>query len=246
MADIAFVLCGALARECIAIARRHGWDVDMIGISAREHMTPRTIAPLVEAKLRELLPRYARIVVVYGDCGTQGELDRVLSAYNVPRIRGPHCFEMYGGASHHDALMAEEPGTFFLTDFLLRGFDGLIWKGLGLNAHPELRDDYFAHYKRLVYLVQDDAASLEARARQVADRLQLPLEVRRTGYGELETRLVDLMARIHLPEWAPNLAAIRHDHLSDPLLARHPVPGARARRSRARQHPTQRAVSGSD
>jgi hypothetical protein len=235
MADVAFLLCGALARECIAIARKHAWDVDMIGISAREHMTPRTIAPLVAAKLRELLPNYARVIVVYGDCGTQGELDRVLAAYRVPRIRGPHCYEMYGGAAHHDAPMDEQPGTFFLTDFLLRGFDGLIWKGLGLDAHPELRDDYFAHYTRLIYLAQQDDPVLIDRARRVAERLNLPLEIRHTGYGELETRLVELMSRIHLPEMAPDRAALTHDNVSDPLLAQHPLPGARARRPRTRQ-----------
>jgi hypothetical protein len=235
MADIAFVLCGALARECIAIARRHAWQVDMIGISAREHMTPVTIAPLVEAKLRELLPRYRRIVVVYGDCGTSGALDRVLTAYNVPRISGPHCFEMYGGAQHHDALIAEQPGTFFLTDFLLRGFDGLMWRSLGLDKHPELKADYFAHYTRLVYQVQDSQAGLLACAHDVARRLGLPLEVRQTGFGELETRLIALMANLSDACNAPNLTQLQHDNLSDSVLARHPVAGARTRRPRTRQ-----------
>jgi hypothetical protein len=246
MADVAFLLCGALARECITIARKHALDVDMIGISAREHMTPQTIAPLVEAKLRELLPRYRRVVVVYGDCGTRGELDRVLAAYHVPRLRGPHCYEMYGGAAHHDEPMAEQPGSFFLTDFLLRGFDGLIWKGLGLDAQPELRDDYFAHYTRLIYLAQQDDPGLIARAQHVAERLKLPLEIRHTGFGELERRLVELMAQIHSADFAPNLAQLKHDNVSDPVLARHPVPGARTRRPRTRQRRVKRTVSRGD
>jgi hypothetical protein len=246
MTEIAWVLCGALARESIAIAKRHGWDVVMIGISAREHMTPRTIAPLVEGKLRELLPRYKRVVVLYGDCGTNGELDRVLNAYNVPRIAGPHCFEMYGGKIHHDDLMAEQPGTFFLTDFLLRGFDGLVWKGLGLDKHPELLPEYFAHYTRLVYQVQHDDPLLAERAAQIAARLNLPLEIRHTGYGELETRLVALMDQINQPQFIPNLGAITHDHISDPLLARHTLTSARTRRTRTRQRAAQRNLSRGD
>jgi Protein of unknown function (DUF1638) len=241
----AFLLCGALAREAMAIAKARGWDVDFHGISAREHMTPVTIAPLVEAKLRELIPQYDRIIVLYGDCGTSGALDLVLAAYNVPRISGPHCYEMYGGAAH-DALMAEEPGTFFLTDFLLRGFDGLMWKGLGLDKHPELRADYFANYKRLVYLAQEDRADLRAMAGGVAARLQLPLEIRVTGFGLLETRLAELMQNITAPQYAPRREALHHDHVSDPVLARHPDTGARARRPRARQRAAERPLSRGD
>ena len=237
-ARVAMVLCGALAREVIAIGKARGWDaglVDLIGISAREHMTPVTIAPLVEAKLRDLIPRYERVIVVYGDCGTRGALDAVLDAYNVPRIAGPHCFEMYGGAAHHDALMAEEPGTFFLSDFFLRGFDGLMWKGLGLDKHPELLGDYFANYKQLVYLAQAPDTALLAKAQAVSTRLGLPLTVRQTGYGELETRLAALMDDIFSPGHAPRRDRLEHDNISDPLLGRHPVASPRPRRTRARQ-----------
>jgi hypothetical protein len=190
----AFILCGALAREVMAISKKHSWDVDFVGISAQEHMRPQRIAPLVEKKLQELMPVYARVVVVYGECGTNGALDEVLSRYNVPRVAGPHCYEMYGGKTH-DALMAQEPGTFFLTDFLLRGFDGMVWKGLGLDRFPELRDSYFGNYKRLVYLVQEHDDRLMSKAREVSAKLNLPLEVQQTGYGELEKRLVELMQR---------------------------------------------------
>ncbi len=242
---VAFLLCGALAREVIALAKAHAWDVAIHGISAREHMTPPTIAPLVEAKLRELLPVYERVIVIYGDCGTAGALDRVLDAYNVPRISGPHCYEMYAGAVAHDAVMTEQPGTFFLTDFLLRGFDGLMWKGLGLDRNPELRDDYFANYTRLIYLAQSDDAALRAKARAVAERLGLALEIRPTRYGELETRLAALMADIHAPRYEPRREQLHHDNVSDPLLARPPITGARARRPRARQRGSQQPLSGS-
>ena len=193
----AFLLCGALAREVMAIVRLRGWDVDCVCISAQEHMRPQRIAPLVEQKLQALLPQYARVIVVYGDCGTGGELDKVLTHYNVPRVAGPHCYEMYGGKTH-DALMEEQPGTFFLTDFLLRGFDGMVWKGLGLDRFPELRNDYFGHYTRLVYLVQIEHPDLMAKAQQVSQKMGLPLEIQRTGYGELEARLVEMMNHVQL------------------------------------------------
>lgn len=249
MPPTALLLCGALAREVLTIVRERGWDVDCHCISAREHMAPQRIAPLVEAKLRELLVRYERIAVVYGDCGTGGELDEVLRRFGVPRIAGPHCYEMYAGADF-DALMAEEHGTFFLTDFLLRGFDGLVWKGLGLDRHPELAADYFRHYTRLVYLAQFDHAVLRSKAEAIAARLGLPLEVRRSGCGALESRLVavveEMRAGLHAPHEENLRKEIPNDDRSDSLLARHPVAGARTRRPRARQRRTERTLSGSD
>jgi hypothetical protein len=202
--QVAFVLCGALAREVIAIARRHGWDVALFGVAARDHMVPARIAPDVERRLRELIPRFGRIVVVYGDCGSAGRLDEVLERYNVPRIAGPHCYEMYGGATF-ERLMDEQPGTFFLTDFLVRGFEGTVWKGLGLDRFPELKDIYFANYTRLVYMVQHEDAALLDKAQTIAQTLGLPLELRRTGYGLLETRLVELMAVIGEERYRPLL-----------------------------------------
>ena len=208
--QVAIVLCGALAREVIAIAGRHGWDVALFGVAASDHMQPVRIAPDVERRLRVLIPRFERIVVLYGDCGTSGQLDDVLARYNVPRIAGPHCYEMYGGAAF-DAQMASDPGVFFLTDFLVRGFEGTISKGLGLDRFPELRDVYFANYNRLIYLVQQEDAALIEKAYMIAARLGLPLELQRTGYGQLEQRLVDLMATIHEPRYAPVLAAAVED-----------------------------------
>jgi hypothetical protein len=205
--QIAFVLCGALAREVIAIARRHGWDVALFGVAASDHMQPMRIAPDVERRLRELIPRFERIVVLYGDCGSSGRLDEVLVRYNVPRIAGPHCYEMYGGAAF-DAQMAHDPGAFFLTDFLVRGFEGTIAKGLGLDRFPELRDVYFANYNRLIYMVQQEDAALIEKAHLIAARLGLPLELQHTGYGQLEQRLVDLMAEVHEARYTPVLADV--------------------------------------
>jgi Protein of unknown function (DUF1638) len=200
--QVAFVLCGALAREVIAIARRHGWDVALFGVAASDHMLPARIGPDVERRLRELIPRFERIVVVYGDCGTSGRLDEVLARYNVPRIAGPHCYEMYGGPAF-DAHMAKDPGAFFLTDFLVRGFEGTIIKGLGLDRFPELRDVYFANYNRLVYLIQQEDAALLEKAQAIAAALGLPLELQHTGYGLLEERLVALMTEISHERYRP-------------------------------------------
>lgn len=190
----AFIICGALAREVLAIIQRQGWTVDVFGVPAIEHMTPERIAPAVERKFLAIRERYDRVLIVYGDCGTRGALDEFLVRHQLERIDGPHCYEMYGGEQFH-TLMAEEPGTFFLTDFLVRGFRGTIWRGLGLDRYPELLDDYFRHYRRLVYLTQQEDEILLVKAQAIAAALHLPLEIKPTGYGLLEQRLCEWMAR---------------------------------------------------
>ncbi|MFQ5575526.1 MAG: DUF1638 domain-containing protein, partial [Anaerolineae bacterium] len=147
----ALIICGALAREVVDIVRKHGWDADIFGVAALDHMFPARIAPDVEKRILALRERYDRLIVVYGDCGSGGALDAALARYGVERVAGPHCYEMYGGETYH-SLMADEPGTFFLTDFLARTFHGTVVKGLGLDRYPELRHDYFANYRRIVYL----------------------------------------------------------------------------------------------
>jgi PleD family two-component response regulator len=188
----AFIICGALAREVLAIIDKYGWDADVAGVPAIDHVHPERIAPDVEKRILELRQEYERLIVVFGDCGSQGALDEVLEKHGIERIAGPHCYEMYGGQQFHE-LMEEEPGTFFLTDFMLRTFDGLILKSLGLDRYPELKDDYFRHYKRVVYLAQTEDGALMEKAQEAADYLELPLEVRVTGFNLLEERLVDLM-----------------------------------------------------
>lgn len=187
-----FIICGALAREVLAIIDKYGWDADVAGVPAIDHVHPERIAPDVEKRILELRRQYERLIVVFGDCGSQGALDEVLEKHGIERIAGPHCYEMYGGQQFHE-LMEEEPGTFFLTDFMLRTFDGLIIKSLGLDRYPELKDDYFRHYKRVVYLAQTEEKALMEKAQEAADYLELPLEVRVTGFNLLEERLVGLM-----------------------------------------------------
>jgi hypothetical protein len=140
----------------------------------------------VRRKIRANRGRYRRILCLYGDCGTGGRLDEMLAKEGVERIEGAHCYAFYAGLDAFDAMMEEEIGTFFLTDYLVRFFDRLVIEGLGLDRHPELRADYFGNYRRVVWLAQAPDADLEARARAAAARLGLPLETRMTGLRGLE------------------------------------------------------------
>ena len=187
----AFIACGALARELQALVRVHGWGVDILALPALLHNRPEHIPGAVRERIRQARQRYERIVVVYGDCGTGGQLDAVLAEEGVPRVAGPHCYEMYA-YPNFDELSTAEIGTFFLTDFMVREFDAIVFRGLGLDRYPELRDDYFAHYRRVVYLAQQADSALESKAIEAAARLNLPIEIRFVGYGALESRLVEL------------------------------------------------------
>lgn len=190
----AFIICGALAREVLGIINKYGWDAQVFGVAASDHLFPERIAPDVEKRYLAIRDQFDRVIVVYGDCGSYGAVDALLAKYNLERIDGPHCYEMYGG-NLFQQLMDEEPGTFFLTDFLVRSFRGTILKGLGLDRFPQLKDEYFRNYKRIVFLTQNGSEDLLPQAQQAADYLGLPLEIRHTGYGLLEERLVALMRK---------------------------------------------------
>ena len=184
---LVIVGCGALARELLALtAGIPGVRVE--GVDARLHMQPALIADAVAAKVDKVRERFGadvRIFVAYADCGTGGSLDAYLEREGLERIDGAHCFEFYAGAAAYERLQEQELGTFYLTDFLARQFESIIVAGLGLDRHPELRDDYFGSYRRLVYLAQTDDDDLTARARAAADRLGLAFERQATGFGEL-------------------------------------------------------------
>jgi hypothetical protein len=190
----AIVACGALAREVLALRTKYGWSAEVVGVPVLLHNTPDRIPPAVRRRIRELRAKHDRVVVVYGDCGTAGGLDAALAEEGVERIAGPHCYEIYA-AGEFEKIMAEAPGTFFLTDYLVGSFDHLVLENLGLDRYPELRQDYFGNYTRVVYLVQREDPERMKRARWAAEQLQLPLEVRHVGLGALETRLVELMGR---------------------------------------------------
>lgn len=188
----ALIICGALGREVLDIAEQHNWDVDVFGVTSLDHMFPDRIAPDVEERILALREEYQRLIVVYGDCGSRGSLDEVLQRHNIERIEGPHCYEFYAGPEF-DEIMEEEPGSFFLTDFLVRKFRGTVMKGMGLDKYPHLKNEYFRNYKRVVYLMQKRDPKLVEQAQQIADYLELDFVVRETGYGLLEKRLVELM-----------------------------------------------------
>jgi len=180
------IACGALAREIVHLQRGPLAHLDVTCLPARLHNTPSLIPAAMRRKIRDNRAAYDHILCLYGDCGTGGELDRVLEEEAVPRIAGAHCYEFFAGAEDFAAMMEEEPGTFFLTDFLVRHFDRLVIEGLGLDRFPQLRDDYFGHYRRVVYLAQFDDADLAQKAKAAAARLGLAFELRRTGIGGVE------------------------------------------------------------
>jgi hypothetical protein len=189
------IACGALAREIAALRRANGWSaLDVRCLPAELHNRPERIAPRVRAEIAAQRGRYTRIFVAYGDCGTGGQLDRVLAEEGVERLPGAHCYEFYATSAVFAALADAEPGTFYLTDFLLRHFERLVIRPLGLDRHPELAGEYFRHYRRLVYLAQVERPEAVARAREIAAAFGFAFEHRVTGYGELGTRLAALAA----------------------------------------------------
>ncbi|MBM3133376.1 MAG: DUF1638 domain-containing protein [Chloroflexi bacterium] len=186
------IVCGALGREVKDIVQAHGWDVRVIGVSPEDHMYPLRIAPDVEKRIRALTPECKRLLVVFGDCGSQGTLDNVLQKHGVERLPSPNCYEMYAGKLYYD-LLDEVRGTFFLTDFLVRTFHRAVVRGLGLDRFPQLKREFFHNCKRVAYLAQKDEPELRREARSIADYLELPLAIHVTGYGALEKRLEDWM-----------------------------------------------------
>ena len=187
------IACGALAREIVDLKRANGWrHMTVQCLPAELHNYPDKIPDAVRAKIREMRAGYDQVFVAYADCGTGGLLDRVLEEEGVARIPGAHCYQFYAGTPLFESLADAEPGTFYLTDFLTRHFDRLIWKGLGMDRHPQLADEYFRNYKKLVYLAQVEDDDLLERARRAADTLKLEFEHRITGYGDLERVLVTL------------------------------------------------------
>lgn len=186
--------CGALASELVALTRRAGLpEVDLTCLPATLHNRPEQIPDAVRGRIRGARAAGRdRIFVAYADCGTGGMLDRILDEEGVARLEGAHCYEVYAGRAAFATLAEDEPGTFYLTDFLARNFDRLVIRGLGLDRHPELLPLYFGNYTRVLYLAQTEDAALTASARRGARRLGLRFERRFTGYGELSSAVTGL------------------------------------------------------
>jgi len=193
MTATAVIACGALAAHVRQIARRRGWDVDVHPVPALLHNRPERIGPAVEAELARLSEDYDRIAVAYADCGSYGALDAVLERTGTPRLAGEHCYDVFGRDEVRAAL-AEEPGTYVLTDFLARTFEHTVLRELGLDRHPELRDAYFGNYTRVLWLAQRPTPATRAAAERAAAAIGLPLEVRAVGDAGLERALAALVA----------------------------------------------------
>ena len=184
----AVVACGALALHVSGIAERRGWEVDVHPLPPELHNRPERIAPAVMELVGGLRDRYDTVAVAYADCGSYGALDRALAGTGIERLRGEHCYDVFG-RDEVAAAMAEQPGTYFLTDFLARSFERTVWRSLGLDRHPELRDTYFRAYTRVIWLAQRRTPELLAAAEHAAGLLGLPLEVRDVGESGLEQQL---------------------------------------------------------
>jgi uncharacterized protein DUF1638 len=193
MRRVGVIACGALAVHVRAIARRRGWPVDLHPVPALHHNRPERIAPAVRAHVDALRSRYDVLACAFADCGTYGALDAALAGSGVERLRGDHCYDVLARDDVRAAL-EEEPGTYLLTDFLARTFEHTVVRELGLDRYPELRDAYFGHYTRVLWLAQRPTAATRAAAERAAERLGLPLEVREVGEEALERQLAALLS----------------------------------------------------
>ena len=190
------IACGALGRELHALRQANGWDHLRIRcLDPALHLRPQEIAPRLRAELERAQGQYRRIFIGYADCGSYGGIDRVLADFpGVERLPGLHCYDVFAGAERVERLAADEPGTFYLTDFLVRLFDRLVVETLDLERHPELLEAFFGNYRRLVYLSQTRDPELLAEARVAAARLGLEFTHVHTGYGALDAQVARIAA----------------------------------------------------
>lgn len=196
------IACGALAHEIAALRAANGWSaLDVTCLPPELHNRPERIAGAVRDEIRANRDRYEEIFVAYADCGTGGTLDAVLREEGVERIAGAHCYEFFATPAVFAALSAAEPGTFYLTDFLLRHFERLVIRGLGIDRHPELQAQYFANYRRLIYLAQAPDKEASAKAEAIAARLGLEYQLQSTGYGGLRESLVAFTGNSRAAQW---------------------------------------------
>lgn len=193
---LGIVACGALAREIELIVKLNDLDhLEVRYLPAKLHNTPADIPRSVAKELEKLAPTCEKLLVAYGDCGTAGKLDQVIEQFGATRLKGAHCYAFFAGLERFDAVHEAEPGTFYLTDYLARQFETLVFRPLGLDRHPELLESYFGNYTRLLYLAQSDDPKLDARARDAAKRLGLRFERLDTGFGLLKTAIVGAKAK---------------------------------------------------
>ncbi|MFA3915700.1 DUF1638 domain-containing protein [Ruegeria hyattellae] len=190
---ILLIACGALAREILALIKANGWShMTLTCLPAIYHLHPEKIPQAVEETVMKNRDDYDDIFVVYADCGTGGLLQSLCDRLGIQMVAGPHCYSFFEGNDRFSELAEDEFTAFYLTDFLVRQFDAFIWKPMGLDRHPELRDMYFGNYTKLVYQAQIDDPALTEKAKACAERMGLDFERRFTGYGDLNTALAAL------------------------------------------------------
>jgi Protein of unknown function (DUF1638) len=188
----AVIACGALAAEVRRIAKRRGWEIDVHPIDALLHNRPERLGPAIERSIQTLRGRYDALAVAYADCGSYGAIDDAVEEHGIPRLRGEHCYDVFARDEVRSAL-EQEPGTYFLTDFLARTFEHTVVRELGLDRHPELRDDYFGNYTRVLWLAQRPTPATRAAAQRAAARIGLPLHELAVGNRGLERQLEALV-----------------------------------------------------
>ncbi|QCO55095.1 DUF1638 domain-containing protein [Pseudorhodobacter turbinis] len=187
---VLLIACGALAHEILALKRLNGWaHLDLRCLPANLHLWPDRIPPAVEAAVAEHRADYDKIFVVYADCGTGGQLFDTCKRLGVEMVEGPHCYSFFEGNAAFAVKAEDEFRAFYLTDFLVRQFDAFVWRPMGLDRHPELRDMYFGNYTTLIYQAQTNDPALDAKAEDCAKRLGLVYLRRFTGYGDLAPAL---------------------------------------------------------
>ena len=197
MGRLLVIGCGALAEELSALKRANQWTaLDIKCLDAALHNRPERIADRLESLLAQHYAEYTNILIAYADCGTGGAVDRVAQQFNAQRLPGAHCYEFYATSPVFAALAEAEPGTFYLTDFLVRHFDRLVIEEMKLDEHPELEEMLFGRYRKVVYLAQGDSSELLDQAERAAARLKLPLEVVTTGYGLLAKKVEEEVIRV--------------------------------------------------
>ncbi|MEO7350967.1 MAG: DUF1638 domain-containing protein [Marmoricola sp.] len=189
----ALIACGAIAQPAARIVEQRGWHVDVHPLPPLLHNQPHKIAGEVEQLALTLRASYDLVVVGYADCGTYGSLDEVCARLGLLRLEGLHCYDVYAGASQIETFFADQPGTYLLTDFLVKSFARTVEAELGLDRWPELRDEYFGNYTRMVWLAQEETPELRAAAEAAARRIGLPLTVVPTGNRGLERALAALL-----------------------------------------------------
>jgi Protein of unknown function (DUF1638) len=191
--SVLLIACGALAHEILALKAANGWThLDLHCLPAKLHLWPDRIIPAVEAAVAAAHADYDTIFVVYADCGTGGLLKAACDRLGVEMVEGPHCYAFFEGNAAFAERSETEFTAFYLTDFLVRQFDAFVWRPMGLDRHPELRDMYFGNYTKLVYQAQVNDPALDAKAEDCARRLGLAYERRFTGYGDLALALAQV------------------------------------------------------